>query len=312
MPPDRSLEVAAAVSSSSSIPLATNFLDHIKTRIQSRPAVGSTSQAYSPHLLIAARRLLREEGVLSLYLTGMSASITREAATQVFRLGGYPFLRDILSRTLGGDGGGEAAVTAKLAAGLLGGAASGVAASPFDLARIRLQAEAGRYCEATGLLQTGLRAGLPPRATSMVGTLVLAVREGGGAAALSHGMSVNALRAATINVATVPVYEHTKHLAKKHLGVADTPSLHLGSGIVAGLVGTTAAAPVDVVRTRLMTAPRGASHADAVLGIWRDAGLRGFLRGWWPAYMRLGPVLLFYPALVEQVRIRVFGLGPIV
>ena len=137
-------EISAAVISSSSIPLATNGLDHVKIRMQSQPAAGSTSIAYSSNVVTAARRLLAEEGFRKLWMTGMPASMLREGATQIFRLGSYPLVRDIISRGMGGDAGGEASVGAKLSAGLLGGAASGVAASPFDLARIRLQSEAGR------------------------------------------------------------------------------------------------------------------------------------------------------------------------
>ena len=57
----------------------------------------------------------------------------------------------------------------------------------------------------------------------------------------------------------------------------------------------------------------------------RDGGVLGFFRGWLPAYMRaaelkvyltlssqVGPLFLLMPALVEQVRRRVFGLDYIV
>lgn len=282
--------------------------------MQSQPAAGSTSIAYSSNVVTAARRLLAEEGFRKLWMTGMPASMLREGATQIFRLGSYPLVRDIISRGMGGDAGGEASVGAKLSAGLLGGAASGVAASPFDLARIRLQSEAGRLSADGSRLVSGLRTDLPPRPTSTAGTLAVIVREGAGYGALWRGAGVNALRAAILNAGTVPVYEHTKHLAKRHLGAADAPSLHLAAGFSAGLVGTTVAAPADMVRTRMMTAavPSGAGVVAAVTAIWREAGLRGFLRGWWPAYLRLGPILFFYPALVEQVRTRAFGLGPIV
>ena len=304
----RSREMMSAVVSSTSIPLGTNFLDHLKTRMQSQPALGSTATPYSPWVLESARRLLAEEGAVSFYATGLPVSCVREAFTQLFRFGTYPLVRDLMSRSLGGSEGGDAAVAAKLGAGLLGGAISGVTASPADFVRIRLQAEQGRLAADGRTMETGLRAGLPPRLTSSSAAFSLIVREGGGIGALWHGASVNALRAAVLTMGTVPVYEHTKFLAKQHLGAKDAPSLHLCAGIVAGLLGTTVAAPVDVVRTRLMTAPASATMASTVVAVWREAGPLGFLRGWWPAYMRLGPVLLLYPAFVEQVRMRLFGL----
>lgn len=312
-PSTRTREIAAAVVSSSSIPLATNFLDHTKSRMQCLPAAGSTAAAYSPFYTVSARRMLAEEGFVALYATGLPASILREASTQIFRFGSYALIRDVISRAFGGSGGGESSASAKLAAGLVGGAASGVAACPFDLMRIRLQTEGGRVAAETGLLATGLRAGLAPRATSFFSTLTLLLKEGGGIAALWRGAGVNALRAAVLNAGTVPVYEHTKHLAKQHLNAHDGAPLHLGAGLVAGLVGTTVAAPVDVVRTRMMGAPPGSALSQVFMSIVRDQSgsfsPRGLLTGWWPAYMRLGPVLLFYPAIVEQVRVRLFGLG---
>jgi hypothetical protein len=300
------------VVASSSIPLATNFLDHTKTRMQSRPAAGSSAAPYSPLYTTSARRMLVEEGFMALYATGLPASLLREASTQVFRFGSYPLVRDVISRAFGGSGGGESSASAKLAAGLLGGAASGVAACPFDLMRIRVQAEGGQVAAQTGLLRTGLRAGLAPRATGFFSTIRLLVREGEGVFALWRGVGVNAVRAAVLNAGTVPVYEHTKHLAKRHLGARDAAPLHLGAGLVAGLVGTTVAAPADVVRTRIMGAPPGSAPLQVFLSVFRESGRyspRGFLAGWWPAYMRLGPVLVFYPAIVEQVRVRLFGLG---
>ncbi|CAJ1446611.1 unnamed protein product, partial [Effrenium voratum] len=60
---------------------------------------------------------------------------------------------------------------------------------------------------------------------------------------LFRGSGVNVVRSICMTVGTVPVYEHTKHVAKSSFGLADGPSLHLGAGLVAGVVGTTVAAP---------------------------------------------------------------------
>jgi len=135
----------------------------------------------------------------------------------------------------------------------------------------------------------------------------------GGALGIFHGSGVNVARSMCMTVGTVPVYEHSKHLAKTHLEVKDSPALHFGAGIVAGLVGTTVTAPADVVRTRIMqTGPSGVGILGAMRDIMGDYGIRGFMRGWVPAYMRVGPLFLGMPALVEQVRKRVFGLDYIV
>ena len=289
----RAREIASAVVASASIPLATNGFDHVKTRMQARPLAGASHLAYTGGMAATARRMLAEEGTVCLWSTGMTVSVMREASTQYFRFGAYPLIRDLISRAFGGGGAADSAVGVKMAAGLLGGAASGLAASPFDLVRIRLQAEAGRLSADGRTLESGLRAGSAHRLTSTWRAFSLVAADGVGV--LWRGAGVNVLRAALMNLGTVPVYEHTKHLARTRLGASDTPSLHLAAGIVAGLVGTTVTAPADVLRTRIMAAD-GGGLGGAVRAILRDAGPIGFFRGWVPFYMRIGPIVAFYPA----------------
>ena len=114
-------------------------------------------------------------------------------------------------------------------------------------------------------------------------------------------------------------------MAKTRFQFRDAPSLHLFAGLIAGFIGTTVSMPLDVVRTRIYqvaaAAKTGSSSslatsssatataAEAVIAIAREGGPFGFFRGWTAAYVRLGPILVFYPALLEQVRKRVFGIG---
>lgn len=139
------------------------------------------------------------------------------------------------------------------------------------------------------------------------------LRNSGETGGLFRGLSVNVLRSCCMTVGTVPCYEHTKHLAKTRLHLRDTPYLHVGAGLVAGLVGTTVTAPADIVRTRVMASSlpgsQGSGIIHAAASVWRDHGARGFFRGWVPAYVRIGPLFVGMPALIEQVRARVFGLG---
>ena len=53
-------------------------------------------------------------------------------------------VRDFISVATGGKRGGASSLSAKLATGLTLGALSAVAASPFDQARVRIQAEGER------------------------------------------------------------------------------------------------------------------------------------------------------------------------
>ncbi|CAE7690743.1 DIC1 [Symbiodinium pilosum] len=303
-------EIGAAMVAATAVPLALNWTDVIKTRMQGVPCPGCTALAYSGGFLSVAQRILAEEGLLALWATGMLASLGRECTVVGTRIGAYPAVRDGLSKLAKGKGGGEAGLGSKFSAGVVLGALSGLLASPFDLVRIRVQAEAGR-CGSNGILTTGLRAGHPQRIRGTVSGFKAVLEDG--TLSIFRGSSINIVRSVCMTVGTVPVYEHTKHLAKTKLDFTDSPGLHLGAGIVAGLAGTTVTAPADVVRTRVMQegGTAGARTLSAVTAILRDQGVGGFFRGWFPAYMRVGPLFLLMPALVEQVR-KIFGLDFIV
>ena len=311
-------DIGAALVASSSIPLATNWADHVRTRMQGTRAAGSTCAPYSG-LLPTTQRIVAEEGVLALCTTGIAASLARESVTQLFRTGLYMHARDALSVAAGGSGGAESSVAVKFATGLCLGAASALFASPLDLVRVRLQTEAGRRSADGRLLETGLRAGLPPRLTGGLADVVRDEVTARGVGTLWRGVGINVVRGALIHTGTLPVYEHTKFVARTSLGATDSPSLHVAAGLVAGLVGTTISMPLDVIRTRIfqLRAAAAASGgraaatttaAQAAVDVWREGGALGFFRGWGAAYVRLGPILVFYPALLEQVRKRVFGL----
>lgn len=302
-------EIGAAMIAATACPLMLNWTDVIKTRMQSQPLRGCTAAPYSKGFSATGLRILREEGALQLWGTGMPASLLREVIVIGTRIGAYPAVRNMLS-TVSSTGiatGGESTLWSKFGAGMLLGVLSGTLASPCDVARIRLQAEAGCLDRSGRLLTTGLRAGFPPRLRNTQHAFAVVLSEGG----LFRGLSVNVLRSCCMTVGTVPVYEHTKYVAKSRLHVPDDVRLHVVAGLVAGLVGTTVTAPADVVRTRVMASSdiQGGSIGQAFASVWRDHGLRGFVRGWVPAYLRIGPLFVGMPALIEQVRTRMFGLG---
>ena len=252
------------------VPLALNWTDVIKTRMQSPPAAGSSALGYSAGFGDTARRILAEEGPWRLWSTGMPASMLREVLVVGTRVGAYPLVRDEIYRrcyrrgSSGGVAGGEASLVSKVGAGIFLGAVSGLLASPCDLVRIRMQAEAGLSDASTGRLTTGLRAGLPRQLHNTPQAFVLLCSEAGVREGLLRGASANVLHSCCITVGTVPVYEHTKYVAKSQFSCQDGPALHCAAGFIAGLVGTTAAAPADVVRTRIMGANHGGTSGRAV------------------------------------------------
>mmetsp|Transcript_18317 Transcript_18317/g.26713 ORF Transcript_18317/g.26713 Transcript_18317/m.26713 type:complete len:112 (+) Transcript_18317:690-1025(+) len=92
---------------------------------------------------------------------------------------------------------------------------------------------------------------------------------------------------------------------RKHLGMQDGYPLHLTASLISGLITTTAANPVDVIKTRYMSdvAGRYRSPLQCVLATYREGGIYIFFKGWTPSYCRLGPHICLSFLLIEQARI---------
>jgi hypothetical protein len=126
-------EIGASCVAATFFPLALNWTDVIKTRMQTPPAAGSTARAYAGGFGDSARRITAEEGLLRLFSTGLPAALLREVLVVGTRVGAYPAVRDAISRFASGGSDtaqsgarGEASVCSKLGAGLVLGAVSGL------------------------------------------------------------------------------------------------------------------------------------------------------------------------------------------
>lgn len=111
-------------------------------------------------------------------------------------------------------------------------------------------------------------------------------------------------------------YDHSKNFFLTH-GFLDGVPLHIVCSIISGLCATTAAAPADIIKTRIMndrarSAEGGKKLYSGVLDcLWKTVtheGPQALLRGWVPSYLRLGPHFLISLPLLEQCR-KLFGLG---
>jgi solute carrier family 25, member 33/36 len=91
-----------------------------------------------------------------------------------------------------------------------------------------------------------------------------------------------------INIYT---YSNTKRLLEHNLPTASLTSITFASGILAGVVTSTATNPIWVVKTRLQLdksitgARRYQDSLDCLGQIWRKEGLRGFSRGLSASYL---------------------------
>ena len=91
-------------------------------------------------------------------------------------------------------------------------------------------------------------------------------------------------------------------LLDRRVGLADDWTAHLAASIGAGFVATTVCSPVDVIKTRMMSAEGGRKEGVVrLLGRWwRKEGAGWLFRGWVPSFVRLGPHTVVTFLFLEQ------------
>jgi dicarboxylate transporter 10 len=102
-----------------------------------------------------------------------------------------------------------------------------------------------------------------------------------------------------MNASQLVSYDIFKALYMKHFRLEDNFVTYLAASVSAGLVATTVCSPVDVIKTRVMSAKN-----VPLMGILRrTAGVEGWMwmfRGWIPSFIRLGPQTVCTMLFFEQ------------
>jgi dicarboxylate transporter 10 len=78
-------------------------------------------------------------------------------------------------------------------------------------------------------------------------------------------------------------------LATEGLGMKDDLTTHFTASFAAGFVATTVCSPVDVIKTRVMSAKTKQGLGPLLVDIYRKEGLKWCFKGWVPSFIRLGP-----------------------
>lgn len=86
-------------------------------------------------------------------------------------------------------------------------------------------------------------------------------------------------------------------------GWGDGAATHLVCSLVTGLAATLVTNPIDVVKTHMFVGgSRYAGPLECAAGLRRQLGWRGFMRGFWANYSRLGPQTVVTFVVAEQLR----------
>lgn len=315
-------EMAPAACAMTITSVAFNPLDVVKTKLQTQNQLSKdASKRLYNSMGHCARAAVRDDGLIrGLWTPGLTASILRDVINGGVRIGLYPSaVRAVHGVVPWGEaaGGAEPVFATRLLAGLLTGAAGALLGNPTDVVKVRLQAEAGTV--RNGVLVTGLRAGEAPSPGALRQLCALAAHPGGPAAGWFRGAGANCLRAALITSAQMGAYDQTKQLlaASRLFGEAPEPARIALASFAAGVSAASLAAPVDMLRSRIMDDARGGGSGgaayrgalDCACKTVRAEGPLALWKGWAPAYLRLGPHFMVSLPLLELLRTQVFGLN---
>ena len=95
-------------------------------------------------------------------------------------------------------------------------------------------------------------------------------------------------------------YDEFKRILVWKLGMEDSLTTHFSASFLAGFVATTVCSPVDVIKTRVMSAHTKEGLLTLLTRIWANEGVGWMFRGWVPSFVRLGPHTIATFLFLEQ------------
>ena len=174
-------------------------------------------------------------------------------------------------------------ITMASASGWLGG----VAGNPADVLNVRMQHDAA--------LPVAERRNY---ANAVDGIVRMAREEGW--RSLFRGVWPNSLRAVLMTASQLASYDGFKRLLVTKTPLEDSLTTHFSASFLAGFVATTVCSPVDVIKTRIMSAKESQSLLRLLTDIYRAEGVRWVFKGWVPSFIRLGPHTVATFLFLEQ------------
>ncbi|KAK5017136.1 Mitochondrial dicarboxylate transporter [Cryomyces antarcticus] len=227
------------------------------------------------------RYVLRSDGVTGLY-HGLSASLLRQLTYSTTRFGVYEELKELFSSSLS-----QPSFPTLVAMASTSGLLGGIAGNPADVLNVRMQHDAA------------LPAGERRNYKHAIDGLVRMTREEGWRS-LWRGVWPNSMRAVLMTASQLASYDAFKRSLLTHTALEDGLTTHFTASFLAGFVATTICSPVDVVKTRIMSAHTQQGLLTLLASIYRKEGWSWMFRGWVPSFIRLGPHTIATFMFLEQ------------
>ncbi|KAI1428733.1 putative dicarboxylate carrier protein [Xylaria sp. FL1777] len=251
-------------SASSMAACVTHPLDLVKVRMQLRSGDGPKSMSGT------IMHIVRKSGPRGLY-DGLTASLLRQMTYSTVRFGVYEDLKRRFTPE-GQKTGLPLLIGLSSLSGLLGGLSGNAA----DVVNVRMQQEAVLPASQKRHYRNGLD-----------GMIKMARAEG--LLSWFRGVWPNATRAALMNACQLASYDSFKLLLMTYTPLGDTTTTHFTSSLLAGFIATTVCSPVDVIKSRVMSAHTNKGLFSFIAEIYAKEGVSWMFKGWVPAFLRLGP-----------------------
>ncbi|KAJ5773019.1 hypothetical protein N7457_007915 [Penicillium paradoxum] len=248
----------------------THPLDLVKVRLQTRaPDAPKTMVGTFGHIV-------KNAGVTGLY-SGLSAAMLRQITYSTTRFGIYEELK---SRASSSSETGTPSMLALIGIACTSGFIGGWAGNPADVMNVRMQHDASLPAAQRRNYRNAFHG-------------IAQMTKTEGFKSLFRGVWPNSTRAILMTASQLASYDTFKRLCMEKAGMADNMGTHFTASFMAGFVATTVCSPVDVIKTRIMTASHADGHHHSIVSLLRDIcrkeGLGWTFRGWVPSFIRLGP-----------------------
>ncbi|KAF2683061.1 mitochondrial carrier [Lentithecium fluviatile CBS 122367] len=239
----------------------THPFDLLKVRLQTRTADAPRTLRSTFH------NILKTEGPIGLY-SGISAAILRQLSYSTVRFAIYEEMKQHTSPS--------PSFPLLIAMATSSGFIGGLAGNWADVINVRMQNDASLPLHARRNYKHAID-----------GLLRMTREEG--MRSWFRGWAPNCTRAAATTAGQLATYDVAKRMLMEKLGMQDVLSTQLLASLVAGVTTATVTNPIDVIKTRAMSAAGKQGVWNLVRDLSRREGVRWVVKGWVPSFIRQGP-----------------------
>jgi hypothetical protein len=263
--------------------VAKTHLQISEIALSSKSTVGNKGTVTSASTSRTLMTLYAQRGLVGLWAPGLKATCMREMSSSGVRAGFYPKMREYMDELIGKDV--NAPTIKRVLAAMSTGWLSAILSNPIDVVKIRMISDGSRQ-----------------RYAGIIAAFRTIIEEEG-FKALGKGVSASVLRGTFISAGELATYDQGKTFLNTYIGgKRDDPLVHIGASLLAGLASTTVAAPFDILKTRGMASTESIGPRQLLTEAVRKEGFRVLMRGWVPAYCRIGPHAIICFPIMEKIR----------